>query len=158
MGQVVSTEELIKIRRQAGREGRRVIFTNGCFDLIHRGHVEYLGQARAMGDILVVGLNSDRSVRQLKGQGRPLTPQDDRAQVLAALEMVDYVCLFDEQTPARLISAVLPDVLVKGGDYRPDEIVGRETVEEAGGKVVVVPLTEGFSTKGLIEKIRQRYG
>jgi D-beta-D-heptose 7-phosphate kinase/D-beta-D-heptose 1-phosphate adenosyltransferase len=158
MGQVVSTEELIKIRRQAGREGRRVIFTNGCFDLIHRGHVEYLGQARAMGDILVVGLNSDRSVRQLKGQGRPLTPQDDRAQVLAALEMVDYVCLFDEQTPAQLISAVLPDVLVKGGDYRPDEIVGRETVEEAGGKVVVVPLTEGFSTKGLIEKIRQRYG
>jgi len=158
MGQVVSTGELIEIRRQAGREGRRVIFTNGCFDLIHRGHVEYLGQAKAMGDILVVGLNSDRSVRRLKGQGRPLTPQDDRAQVLAALEMVDYVCLFDEQTPARLISAVLPDVLVKGGDYRPDEIVGRETVEEAGGRVVVVPLTEGFSTKGLIEKIRQRYG
>ncbi|MCK4271043.1 D-glycero-beta-D-manno-heptose 1-phosphate adenylyltransferase [bacterium] len=153
MGQVVSTEELIGIRRQAGREDRKVVFTNGCFDLIHRGHVEYLGQAKAMGDILVVGLNSDRSVRQLKGQGRPLTPQDDRAQVLAALEMVDYVCLFDEQTPARLISAVLPDVLVKGGDYRPDEIVGRETVKEAGGKVVVVPLTEGFSTKGLIEKI-----
>ncbi len=157
MGQVVSTEELIGIRRQAGREGRKVVFTNGCFDLIHRGHVEYLGQAKTMGDILMVGLNSDRSVLQLKGQGRPLTPQDDRAQVLAALEMVDYVCLFDEQTPARLISAVLPDVLVKGGDYRPDEIVGRETVEEAGGKVVVVPLSEGFSTKGLIDKILDRY-
>lgn len=158
MGRVVSREELVEIRRQARREGKKVVFTNGCFDLIHRGHVEYLERARAMGDILVVGLNTDRSVRQLKGQGRPLTPQDDRARVLATLGMVDYVCLFDEDTPAQLIQAVVPDVLVKGGDYRIDEIVGRETVEKAGGRVVVVPLVEGFSTQGLIDRILQRYG
>jgi D-beta-D-heptose 7-phosphate kinase/D-beta-D-heptose 1-phosphate adenosyltransferase len=158
MGQVVFRDELVGIRQQARREGRRVVFTNGCFDLIHRGHVEYLRQARGMGDLLVVGLNTDRSVRELKGPQRPLNSQDDRARVLAALEMVDYICLFDEDTPARLIQAVVPDVLVKGGDYGPDEIVGRDTVEAAGGKVVTVPLTNGYSTQGLIEKILKRYG
>ncbi|MFC1682788.1 D-glycero-beta-D-manno-heptose 1-phosphate adenylyltransferase [Candidatus Zixiibacteriota bacterium] len=158
MGRVVSTEELVRIRRQAREQGRKVVFTNGCFDLIHRGHVEYLSKAREMGDLLVVGLNTDRSVRQLKGPQRPLYPLEDRARVLAALEMVDYVCPFDEDTPARLIEAVVPDVLVKGGDYGLDQIVGRDTVEKAGGEVVSMPLTEGFSTRGLIEKIRERYG
>lgn len=158
MGQVVSREELIKIRQEARRQGRTVVFTNGCFDLLHRGHVEYLCQAKKLGDILVVGLNSDRSVEKLKGPQRPLTPQADRAQVLAALQMVDYVCIFDEETPARLIQAVVPDVLVKGGDYQVEEIVGRDTVRAAGGRVVVVEELEGFSTQEIIEKIRQRYG
>jgi len=158
MGQVVSPKELVKIREQARQRGQTVVFTNGCFDLLHRGHVEYLRQAKALGDLLVVGLNSDRSVRQLKGRGRPLTPEEDRAQVLAALEMVDYICVFDEETPAQLIAAVVPDVLVKGGDYRVGEIVGRDTVGAAGGRVVVVREMEGFSTQGLIERILQRYG
>lgn len=158
MGQVVSPKELVKIREQARQRGQTVVFTNGCFDLLHRGHVEYLRQAKALGDLLVVGLNSDRSVRQLKGRGRPLTPEEDRAQVLAALEMVDYICVFDEETPAQLIAAVVPDVLVKGGDYRVEEIVGRDTVGAAGGRVVVVREMEGFSTQGLIERILQRYG
>lgn len=158
MGELVSREELVTVRREARRRGRKVVFTNGCFDLLHRGHVEYLSQAKKLGDILVVGLNSDRSVQKLKGEGRPLTPQEDRARVLTALGMVDYVCIFEEKTPARLIQAVVPDVLVKGSDYQPDEIVGRDTVEAAGGKVVSVPLVEGFSTRGLIQRILQRYG
>lgn len=158
MGQVVSRGSLVEIREGTRQKGQTVVFTNGCFDLLHRGHVEYLSQAKALGDILIVGLNSDRSVRQLKGKERPLTPQEDRAQVLAALEMVDYVCIFDEETPAELIAAVVPDVLVKGGDYRTDEIVGRDTVRAAGGRVVVVEEVEGFSTQKIIERIRQRYG
>ena len=157
MGQLVSREELVKIRQQARRQGQTVVFTNGCFDLLHRGHVEYLGEARKQGDLLVVGLNSDRSMRKLKGPQRPLIAQADRAKVLAALEMVDYICIFDEETPARLIQSVVPDVLVKGGDYQEEDIVGRDTVRAAGGRVVVVPLVEGFSTKDLIEKICQRY-
>jgi rfaE bifunctional protein nucleotidyltransferase chain/domain len=158
MGQVVSREALVKIRQQARRAGRTVVFTNGCFDLIHRGHVDYLKKARSLGDLLVVGLNTDRSVAALKGSGRPLNAQEDRAQVLAALEVVDYVCPFDEDTPAELIAVVVPDVLVKGGDYTAEEIVGRDTVEMAGGRVVVVPLRPGYSTKGLIDRIVERYG
>ena len=158
MGKLVSREELITVRQEARRQGHKVVFTNGCFDLLHRGHVEYLSQAKKLGDILVVGLNSDRSVQKLKGQGRPLTPQEDRARVLIALEMVDYACIFEEETPARLIQAVVPDVLVKGSDYKLNQIVGRDTVEEAGGEVVSVPLVEGFSTRVLIQKILQRYG
>ena len=158
MGKLLTREELVTVRQEARRQGHKVVFTNGCFDLLHRGHVEYLSQAKKLGDILVVGLNSDRSVQKLKGQGRPLTPQEDRAWVLTALEMVDYVCIFEEETPARLIQAVVPDVLVKGSDYKLDEIVGRDTVEEAGGRVASVPLVEGYSTRDLIQKILQRYG
>jgi D-beta-D-heptose 7-phosphate kinase/D-beta-D-heptose 1-phosphate adenosyltransferase len=157
MGQVVSREELVKIRGEARQQGQIVVFTNGCFDLLHRGHVQYLGQAKALGDILVVGLNSDDSVRQLKGPERPLNAQEDRAQVLASLGVVDFVCIFDDQTPAQLIEAVVPDVLVKGGDYRAEDIVGRETVQSAGGQVVVVEELDGFSTQDMIERIRQRY-
>jgi len=157
MGQVVTREELIGIRLDARRGGLTVVFTNGCFDLIHPGHIDLLEKAAALGDLLVVGLNTDRSVTELKGPCRPATPEDDRARVLAALEMVDYVCLFDEDTPAELIAALAPDVLVKGGDYGLDEIVGRETVEGAGGRVVVVPLTEGYSTTDLIFSIVDRY-
>jgi D-beta-D-heptose 7-phosphate kinase/D-beta-D-heptose 1-phosphate adenosyltransferase len=157
MGQVVSREELISIRGDARKGGLTVVFTNGCFDLIHPGHIDLLERAAALGDLLVVGLNTDRSVTELKGPCRPVTPEGDRARVVAALEMVDYICLFDEDTPAELIAALVPDVLVKGGDYGLDQIVGRETVEEAGGKVVAVPLTEGYSTTDLIYSIVDRY-
>ncbi len=133
---------------------RRVVFTNGCFDVLHPGHVEHLAQAKALGDVLVVGLNSDASVRRLKGAGRPLVAEADRAAVLAALRSVDAVTLFDEDTPLELISTLLPDVLVKGGDYDLDGIVGREVVEEAGGEVRVLPFVEGYSTTGLLDRLK----
>ena len=132
-----------------------LVFTNGCFDLLHRGHVTCLDRARRLGDALVVGLNGDASVRALKGPGRPLVPEDDRAAVLAALECVDGVVLFDEETPRSLIAELLPDVLVKGGDYRPDEVVGREEVMAAGGRVEVISRVEGWSTSDLVERIRR---
>lgn len=131
----------------------RVVFTNGCFDILHSGHITYLAQARQMGDLLVVGLNSDASVRRLKGQERPVNSQDARALVLAALEIVDYVAIFDEDTPYNLIAKVQPDVLVKGGDYQVDNIVGADIVRARGGKVLTVPLVPGFSTTSIIDKI-----
>jgi rfaE bifunctional protein nucleotidyltransferase chain/domain len=154
LGQVVSQSELILRVAQEKRNGRRVVFTNGCFDLLHPGHVECLEKARALGDLLVVGVNSDSSVRGLKGDARPLVPQADRARVLAAMAAVDYVAIFDEPTPRKLIAALLPDILVKGGDWAPAEIVGREEVEAAGGRVVSIPFTPGYSTSALIERIR----
>jgi D-beta-D-heptose 7-phosphate kinase/D-beta-D-heptose 1-phosphate adenosyltransferase len=132
-----------------------LVFTNGVFDLMHRGHVDYLFAARALGDTLVVGLNTDASVRRLKGKSRPVMAQDDRAFVLAGLACVDAVTLFDDDTPARLIGRLLPDVLVKGGDYRMDQVAGRAEVEGAGGRVVLIPLTEGCSTTDVIERIRE---
>ena len=150
---IVSRAELIIRRREWKDNGRRVVFTNGCFDLLHAGHVRLLEQARALGDALVVGLNSDRSVRELKGDARPLVPEVGRAEVLAALAAVDAVTIFDEPTPRELIAALVPDVLVKGGDWGPDQIVGREEVEAAGGRVVVVPYLEGYSTSALIARI-----
>jgi len=130
-----------------------VVFTNGCFDILHRGHVDYLQKARALGDCLIVGLNSDASVTRLKGPGRPLMPQEDRAFILEGLWAVDYITVFDEDTPQNLISALHPDVLVKGGDYQPEEIVGREIVEAAGGRVVTIPLVPNRSTSLLIRKL-----
>jgi D-beta-D-heptose 7-phosphate kinase/D-beta-D-heptose 1-phosphate adenosyltransferase len=132
-----------------------VVFTNGCFDLLHPGHVEYLAQARALGDVLVVALNSDASVRRLKGAGRPLVVEADRAAVLAGLRSVDAVTLFDEDTPLELISALLPDVLVKGGDYDLDGIVGRNVVERAGGDVRVLPFVEGYSTTDILTRLKE---
>ncbi len=129
-----------------------VVFTNGCFELLHRGHVEYLAQAKALGDVLVVGLNSDASVQRLRGAGRPLVAEADRAAVLVALRSVDAVTLFDEDTPLELISTLLPDVLVKGGDYDLDGIVGREVVEEAGGEVRALPFVEGHSTTSILDR------
>jgi D-beta-D-heptose 7-phosphate kinase/D-beta-D-heptose 1-phosphate adenosyltransferase len=137
-------------------EGRRVVFTNGCFDLLHPGHVALLEAARALGDLLVVGINSDASVRVLKGQGRPLVPESERAETLLALEAVDAVVVYEEPTPRAVIAALLPDVLVKGADWAEDAIVGREEVEAAGGRVVRVPLVPGRSTTGLVERIRGR--
>ena len=133
--------------------GERIVFTNGVFDLLHRGHVEYLEEARALGDRLVVGVNSDASVRRIKGPERPFVPAAERAGLLAALACVDLAIVFDEDTPERLIHEVEPDVLVKGGDWTPDRIVGREFVESRGGRVLSVPLREGLSTTALIARI-----
>jgi D-beta-D-heptose 7-phosphate kinase / D-beta-D-heptose 1-phosphate adenosyltransferase len=144
------------LRRYGRPREQTVVFTNGCFDILHRGHVAYLYAARALGDRLVVGVNTDASVRRLKGEGRPVVQQDDRAYVLAGLGCVDAVTLFDEDTPAELIAALLPDVLVKGGDYEPDAVVGREDVEAAGGRVVIIPFVEGRSTTGMLHRIRER--
>lgn len=152
------TAKILDRSDAADRFGRprseSVVFTNGCFDVLHRGHVEYLDRARRLGDQLVVGVNTDASVRRLKGAGRPLMNQEDRARLLAALECVDAVVLFDEDTPRALIASLLPDVLTKGGDYDPQGIVGREEVERAGGRVEVIPFVEGYSTTNLVERIR----
>ena len=131
-----------------------IVFTNGCFDLLHRGHVEYLDAARRLGDALIVGVNTDDSVRRLKGSDRPLTMLSDRALVLASLECVDAVTAFGADTPLELIRALLPDVLVKGGDYTPETVVGRDDVEAAGGRVVIIPLVPGRSTTGTIRRMR----
>ena len=130
------------------------MFTNGCFDLLHPGHIRGFEQARALGDVLIVAINSDSSVKFLKGDDRPIIPQDERAEILAALAAMDYVVIFDELTPREIITRVLPDVLVKGGDWGENEIVGREEVEAAGGRVVSIPLEPGYSTTAIIEKIR----
>ena len=133
----------------------RVVFTNGVFDLLHRGHVEYLYAARALGDLLIVGLNSDASVRALKGPSRPINSEADRAIVLAGLGCVDAVTIFSEETPAALIDALVPDVLVKGGDYTPDQVVGRQTVEAAGGRLVLIPFVAGHSTTSMLDRIQE---
>jgi D-beta-D-heptose 7-phosphate kinase/D-beta-D-heptose 1-phosphate adenosyltransferase len=140
------------------RAGRRVVFTNGVFDLIHPGHVRYLKAARREGDVLIVGVNSDRSAASIKGPSRPVTPEAERAEILAALESVDAVVVFDEETPAEIIRRVLPDVLVKGSDWPADAIVGRDTVEARGGRVVRVAVEEGWSTSVLVQKIWGRGG
>lgn len=151
---ILTRHELVE--RYGRPRAQRVVFTNGCFDLLHPGHVTYLARARALGDALVVGVNTDASVRRLeKAADRPLVGQDARALVLAALESVDAVCLFDEDTPADLITALVPDVLVKGGDYRLEEVVGRDTVESAGGRVELIPFLPGYSTTRLVQHIRE---
>ena len=150
---ILSRDALIIRRHQWKDNRRRVVFTNGCFDLLHPGHIRLLEQARALGDVLVVGLNSDGSMQRLKGPGRPLVPERERAEVMAALETVDAVTVFDEPTPRELVAALVPDILVKGGDWGENEIVGRAEVEAAGGRVVRIPLLEGYSTSQLIAKI-----
>jgi len=150
---ILALPELLRSLDPQRRSGRRVVFTNGCFDLLHAGHAALLEAAAAEGDILVVGLNSDESIRRLKGQGRPIMPQTARAVLLASLAVVDYVVVFEEDTPRDLIEVLLPDRLVKGEDYPLDQIIGREAVEGNGGRVVRVPLVEGFSTTGLIERL-----
>ena len=144
---------LASVVRQLKRQGRRVVFTNGCFDFLHVGHVTLLAQAKRLGDVLIVAMNSDRSVRALKGPARPLVRQDDRALVLAALGCVDYVTIFDERTPDRLITELKPDVLVKGADWSAAAIVGAEFVKRYGGRVVRVPLVDGYSTTKLLQRI-----
>ena len=152
--EILSLHEAILQFGPGKRNGRRVVFTNGCFDLLHPGHIETLEKARNLGDALLVGVNSDRSVREMKGAGRPILPERERAEILAALECVDGVVIFDKPTPQEIITLLLPDVLVKGGDWASDQIVGREEVEAAGGKVVSIPVLAGYSTTAILEKIR----
>jgi len=155
-GKRLDRETLLAEVRQRREAGQSIVFTNGCFDLLHPGHVRLLRQAAALGDYLIVGLNSDASVRRLKGETRPINSADARAEILGALECVDAVTVFDEETPRDVIDAILPDVLVKGGDYRPEDVVGREAVEAAGGRVVLVPLVEGHSTTGMVNRATDR--
>ena len=147
-------EDLLRERQRLRAAGKVVVFTNGVFDLLHVGHVRYLAQARAFGDALIVAINSDRAVRELKGNNRPIVNQDERAEVLSALRDVTQVTIFDEISPRSLIRELLPDVLVKGGDYGLDEIHGREEVEAAGGRVVSLPFIQGSSTTKIIERMR----
>lgn len=149
-----SLDEVAAIAAQARKTGKRVVFTNGCFDLLHRGHVHVLRQAKCAGDLLIVGLNSDVSIKSIKGPGRPILPEIDRIELIAAMEMVDYVVLFDDADPYRVITAIRPDVLAKGGDWGADKIVGSDIVVQNGGRVEVIPYLQGFSTTEIIERIR----
>lgn len=153
MGRIVSRDELAALCSELRAAGRTIVFTNGCFDIIHHGHVDYLARARELADILVVGVNTDASMRRLKGPTRPVVAEIDRAAVVAALGVVDYVCLFSEDTPYELIASIVPHVLVKGAGYSRDTIVGADVVEEAGGRVVAMEALEGHSTRGIIARI-----
>ena len=155
---IADLDQMISIVRRLRAEGKRIVFTNGCFDIIHRGHVDYLKKAKTLGDILIVGLNSDSSVRKIKGEDRPIVPEGDRAAVLSELRSVDFVVPFDDATPEKLIRALVPDLLVKGADWRRENIVGADFVERHGGKVVLIPLTEGRGTTRIIERILEVYG
>ena len=158
MNKIVTWEALKKQVERVRGEGKKIAFTNGCFDILHVGHVRYLREARKMGDLLILGLNSDASVRAIKGEKRPLVPQGDRAEVVASLASVDYVTLFDEMTPLKLIEYLRPDVLVKGGDWKEELVVGGDAVRSWGGRIVIVPLTEGASTTSIVEKVLRVYG
>ena len=151
---VLTLEEAIVRFGRGKRNGKRVVFTNGCFDLLHPGHIRNLEAARALGDVLIVGLNNDDSVHTLKGAGRPVIPAEERAEILASLECVDAVLIFDELTPQKVITSLLPDILVKGGDWPGNKIVGREEVEATGGKVVLIDVVPGYSTTEILKKIR----
>ncbi|MDO9464961.1 MAG: D-glycero-beta-D-manno-heptose 1-phosphate adenylyltransferase [bacterium] len=151
---VKSLSALKEIIDSFKKQGKKIGFTNGCFDLIHVGHIKYLRAAKKLCDILIVAINSDKSVKGLKGNKRPLFPQDERAEILSAFEFVDYVVIFDEPDPDKTISALLPDILVKGGDYKIDQIIGRNTVTSHGGKVITIPEVKGKSTSEIIKKIK----
>ena len=155
---IKTLQEALLLRRSLREEGRKLVFTNGCFDILHVGHVRYLNEARRLGDVLMVAINSDRSVHEIKGEGRPFVAELERAEVLSALASVDYVLIFDEPTPQRVIDAILPDVLVKGADWDLSEIVGRETVERAGGVVRNIALVPGVSTSSIIARVIERFG
>ena len=155
---IMTLDGIVAARQRLRHEGKRLVFTNGCFDLLHAGHVRYLNQARGLGDALAVAVNSDRSVRILKGAGRPILPEDERAEVIAALGCVDLVCIFDDLTPQHTIDAIVPDILVKGADWEISDIVGRDTVEKAGGSVLSIPLVEGTSTSAIINRILSQFG
>ena len=155
---ILTLEDTIVRFGREKRNGKKVVFTNGCFDLLHPGHIRSLEKARALGDVLIVGINSDESVRTLKGEGRPVIPEQERAEILASLECVDAVLIFDELTPQNVVARLVPDVLVKGGDWPGNQIVGREEVEAAGGKVVLVDVVQGYSTTDILKKIREVKG
>jgi len=158
MNKTYSREELKKIIDLHRKEGKKIVFTNGCFDILHVGHTRYLTEAKKQGDVLILGLNSDESVRSLKGKERPLIPENERADVIAALESVDYVTIFHELTPLELIEYLKPDIIVKGGDWKEEDVVGRESVAKWGGRVIIIPEIKGSSTTNIIEKIKKVYG
>ena len=158
LSKVLLLEDAYALVERHKVHGDRVVFTNGCFDLLHPGHTRYLADARKLGDLLIVAVNSDRSVRALKGEGRPVFPQQERAEILAALEAVDYVTVFDDPTPQAVIARMLPQVLVKGAGWGPNEIVGRAEVEAAGGRVVSMPAVPGFSTTGIVSAVQKIFG
>ena len=139
------------------QQGKKIVFTNGCFDILHAGHVDIFQQARNLGDALVVAVNSDISIKKIKGEKRPVVPQAQRMQILAALEAIDYVVIFEEENPLKIIKELQPDILVKGGDWPVETIVGREIVEKKGGKVISVPLMKGISTTNIIEEVKKRF-
>ncbi len=150
-------DELANILNNLKRAGKRIVFTNGCFDILHVGHIRYLKEAKGYGDILIVAVNSDSSVKSIKGDKRPIVSQSERAEVVSALEMVDYVTMFDEDTPYNIIKKLQPDVLIKGSDWTIDKIVGRDIVEARGGKVIAIPFIEGASTTGIVERVLEKY-
>ncbi len=150
-------KELLRIIKDLKAKGKRIVFTNGCFDLLHIGHVRYLEKAKALGDVLVIGVNSDSSVRKLKGPKRPILPEKERTEILSGLGCVDYITPFDEINPLKLIASLQPNVLVKGGDWTKDQIVGKRVVERSGGKVFIIPFVKRASTSNLIETILERY-
>ena len=152
---IIPGTKIADISSKLHESARKIVFTNGCFDIIHAGHVTYLAQAKALGDVLILGLNSDASVKRLKGDNRPINNEQDRALVLAALSSVDYVLIFEEDTPLELIKLVQPDILVKGGDWQPSEIVGSDLVLARGGKVLSLKFVEGLSTTGILQKLRE---
>jgi len=158
LGKLKSAVEIAAIAAQARRNDQIVVFTNGCFDLVHRGHVHLLRAAKAAGDLLVVALNSDRSIREIKGPTRPIMPETDRIELIAAMEMVDCVVIFDEPEPTALIDAIKPDVLVKGADWNADKVVGADLVEKSGGRVVRIPYLQGFSSSEIIERVVKQHG
>jgi D-beta-D-heptose 7-phosphate kinase/D-beta-D-heptose 1-phosphate adenosyltransferase len=158
MSKIVSWDTLKHKIEDLHAQGKKVAITNGCFDILHVGHVRYLKEAKKQGDILVLALNSDKSVQAIKGLQRPIVPQEERADLLAALESVDYVTIFEEPTPAELIDYIQPDILVKGGDWKEDQLAGRETVKKRGGHVAIIPIVPGASTTNIIDKIISVYG
>jgi D-beta-D-heptose 7-phosphate kinase/D-beta-D-heptose 1-phosphate adenosyltransferase len=157
-GRVESLAQVSDRTHHLQRSGKRIAFTNGCFDILHPGHIDLLRRARELGDVLVVAINTDASVRRIKGDHRPIIPEQERAELLAGLEMVDFVCTFDEDTPLEAIRQIQPDVLVKGADWGLDAIAGRAEVESRGGRVVAIPLIPGESTTGIVERVLSRYG
>ena len=154
---VKERKELLRIIKNLKARGKRIVFTNGCFDLLHLGHVRYLEKAKSLGDILVVGVNSDSSVRKLKGPKRPILPEGERTEILSGLGCVDYITVFNEADPLKLITSLKPNLLVKGGDWRREQIVGREVVEGSGGELVVIPFVKGASTSNVIDVILKRF-
>lgn len=158
MSKIYEREALKEKIDQVRSKGKKIVFTNGCFDILHAGHVRYLKEAKSKGDILVLGLNSDSSVRALKGDKRPLIPQGERADIISALESVNYVTIFNELTPLSLIEYLQPDFIVKGGDWREEDVVGKDSVKKWGGAVIIIPEVKGCSTTNIIEKIKNLYG
>jgi D-beta-D-heptose 7-phosphate kinase/D-beta-D-heptose 1-phosphate adenosyltransferase len=145
--------DLVEIRSQLKRQDKKVVFTNGCFDLLHSGHVHLLREAKEKGDVLIVAVNDDASIQKIKGTSRPIFPLEERIEILGAVEDIDYLVSFSEETPQRIVARLLPDILVKGGDWRPEEVVGKKEVEEAGGEVVIIPYLKGRSSSEIIERI-----